>query len=284
MTLLSSKAEMMDDSYTNLGPNLTFLCSFFPSIAEVCRRMGMNRQQFNKYLNGSAIPSRRNLRRICDFFGVTEGEILQDPSGFSALVSTRKASEPDHILEPVKSALRELLQRSEDMSRYEGYYYRYFPSYAYPGKFVKALGHIGKAGGNYFWKNNETLLPEDGGSSLGFGKWRGILLMYSDRIFMVEYDTANVSTPISSSIFYPCHRSRIDYLVGVQTGMPLRRGRNAAVSRVVLEFIGKEVNVRDCIASCGLFSIGHAAVPDSVLKMLDNPKTPGIFTLEAEEL
>ncbi|MDO6588357.1 helix-turn-helix transcriptional regulator [Salipiger sp. 1_MG-2023] len=59
--------------------NLGFACSLLPSIAEVCRRVDINRQQFNKYLAGSVRPSRHNMRRICDFFGVTESELLMDP-------------------------------------------------------------------------------------------------------------------------------------------------------------------------------------------------------------
>ena len=60
-----------------LSTNLTFACSFLPSIALVCRRIGINRQQFNKYLSGRVRPSRHNMRKICEFFGVTEGELRE---------------------------------------------------------------------------------------------------------------------------------------------------------------------------------------------------------------
>mgnify|MGYP001972390984 CR=1 FL=1 len=52
------------------------------SIAAVCRRVGINRQQFNKYLAGAVRPSRHNMRRICDFFGVTEALIGERAFGF----------------------------------------------------------------------------------------------------------------------------------------------------------------------------------------------------------
>ena len=51
-----------------IGANLRKLCSLHKSVAEVSRKLGINRQQFNKYLSGDAIPSLRNLRRITDFF------------------------------------------------------------------------------------------------------------------------------------------------------------------------------------------------------------------------
>src|SRR6056297_1438254 len=76
----------MSDDFTD---NLAHLCSYHPSIAEVCRRIGLNRQQFNKYLSGQSRPSRANMRRICDFFGVTEAEIQLEPSQLRSLVSVR---------------------------------------------------------------------------------------------------------------------------------------------------------------------------------------------------
>jgi transcriptional regulator with XRE-family HTH domain len=49
----------------NFVRNLKLMCSYAPSISEACRSMGINRQQFTKYLNGTSRPSARNLRRIC---------------------------------------------------------------------------------------------------------------------------------------------------------------------------------------------------------------------------
>ncbi|HEY6610672.1 MAG TPA: helix-turn-helix transcriptional regulator, partial [Pseudomonas sp.] len=56
----------------HLGHNLKLLCSHYRSIAEVCRKLGINRAQFNKYLGDQSRPTPYNLKRICDFFGVEE--------------------------------------------------------------------------------------------------------------------------------------------------------------------------------------------------------------------
>jgi hypothetical protein len=37
----------------NLKSNLRYLCGYHRSVAEVCRRVAINRQQFNKYLAGA---------------------------------------------------------------------------------------------------------------------------------------------------------------------------------------------------------------------------------------
>ncbi|WP_315983591.1 helix-turn-helix transcriptional regulator [Aliamphritea spongicola] len=56
-----------NDDLENFSTNLQFLCGFYSSISEVCRRLEINRQQFNRYLNGKAFPSFKNLKKICDF-------------------------------------------------------------------------------------------------------------------------------------------------------------------------------------------------------------------------
>ena len=70
----------------NFSKNLRLLCSYYKSIAEVCRRIPINRSQFNKYLNGTSTPSRFILRSICDFFGVEEYEIYLPHSQFAQIV------------------------------------------------------------------------------------------------------------------------------------------------------------------------------------------------------
>lgn len=166
------------------------------------------------------------------------------------------------------SHLISLMERSENVDRYLGYFFRYFPSYAFPNKFVKALGHVGKSGAAYYWKSSEVLTAKGCSTNYGFGKWRGIFLKYSDRIYLVEYDVANISTPVSSSIFYPSYRTRVDFLLGVQNGMPLRKGRQIRASRVLLEHIGPEIDLRSNLRQCGLFEEGDAELPDYVVNLL----------------
>lgn len=53
--------------HDDFGDNLRLLCSYYKSTAEVCRRLGINRPQFNRYLNGINRPSDSTMRRLCDF-------------------------------------------------------------------------------------------------------------------------------------------------------------------------------------------------------------------------
>jgi transcriptional regulator with XRE-family HTH domain len=52
------------------------------TVAEVCRALDINRQQFNKYLSGSMLPSTSTLRKICSFLDVSEQELFLDSDSF----------------------------------------------------------------------------------------------------------------------------------------------------------------------------------------------------------
>lgn len=56
--------------------NLRWLCGKQPSIASVCRRTNINRQQFNRYLAGTSVPSAEVMRRICGLLGVPEAAMF----------------------------------------------------------------------------------------------------------------------------------------------------------------------------------------------------------------
>jgi transcriptional regulator with XRE-family HTH domain len=60
------------------GNNLKILCKDNANISEICRALGINRTQFNRYLNGSAFPRPDVLYRICQHFRV-DARILLEP-------------------------------------------------------------------------------------------------------------------------------------------------------------------------------------------------------------
>lgn len=61
------------------GDNLRALSADYPSVAGLCRDLGINRTQFNRYLTGESFPRPDVLHRICQFFG-TDARILLERS------------------------------------------------------------------------------------------------------------------------------------------------------------------------------------------------------------
>lgn len=60
------------------GDNLRKLCGAYSSVAGLCRELGVNRTQFNRYLAGESFPRPDVLHQICNFFGV-DARILLEP-------------------------------------------------------------------------------------------------------------------------------------------------------------------------------------------------------------
>ncbi len=92
MSKSSSPAETRDV----FGQNLRVLVSDFPSVSDVCRQLGVNRAQFNRYLNGESYPRPDTLKVICDFFQ-TDARILVEP------LSAVRQRLPDLLTHPVIS-------------------------------------------------------------------------------------------------------------------------------------------------------------------------------------
>jgi transcriptional regulator with XRE-family HTH domain len=268
-------------SDTALPTNLGYLCSLYPSIAEVCRQLAVNRQQFNKYLSGQARPSRHNMRRICDFFGVTESELLLEPSRFVELVSLRRRPFASEALEEPLRHLDGLYKESASLERYVGYYFRYFYSFGYPDHIIKSLAVIHERNGRYYWKNLETMQAAVTGQPTTVSKYLGACFLLSDRIFIVEYE-ALLRNSITQLTLYPSYHTRVDRLMGIQTGGPVKRGRKPGASKVMLQYLGRHIDVRRALAAANIFHAND--VEPWIRNLVSNSIPQGSSVLDVEEL
>ncbi|MGN6551899.1 MAG: helix-turn-helix domain-containing protein [Pararhizobium sp.] len=266
-----------------LSQNLAFLCSYSPSIADVCRRLQINRQQFNKYLSGQTWPSRRNMRRICDFFGVTEGELLMEHARFTEIVGLRRRPIDAPPPSDAMIHIERLYQRSGDLGRYVGCYFRYHYSFGYAGKIIKCLTVIYEKDGRYYWKTVERLAPPVSRHRPSVSKYLAALLLLGDRIFALEYET-KLRASVTQAILYPSYHASVTHLIGVQTGMPLLRGRRPAASVVLLEYLGRNVDLRKALGACGLFDESDPAVDPGIRSLIANHIHEGSYVLETEEI
>ena len=76
--LLCKRGTLKMSLHFKFAANLRRKCADFGSIAEVCRGVGINRQQFNKYLAGNSIPNALTLRKICIFLDIQEQSLFFD--------------------------------------------------------------------------------------------------------------------------------------------------------------------------------------------------------------
>lgn len=260
--------------------NLRLLSSYEPSIAALCRKLAFNRQQFNKYLAGSVFPSRRNLRRICDHFGVTDSEILMPHHTFSQIVSLKPRKDKDRDSSPEADALHRMQANSRAVpDRYLGLYFRYSPSFVYRGLFTRSLVSIFRHEGVVYWKNIEYLRRRDRDEPLqALSKYIGILCIVGDRLHVLEEEVI-FQNVISQTILYPSFTKQVRHLVGIHTSIADLNRRTPAASRVVLEFLGRSVDLRATLRQCGQFAAG--SIPAFVLENLASSNKHGDGIIEA---
>ena len=125
----------------NFRSNLKFLCGHYKSIAGVCRRLEINRQQFNKYLGGQSAPSPYNLRKICEFFGVDEGEIYEPHEAFVRIFK-KPSPRGDGKSTPDGGLPAFFPDSTAELRKYLGYYFAYVVTPSRPGYILKSITRI----------------------------------------------------------------------------------------------------------------------------------------------
>lgn len=254
----------------NIARNLKLLCSYAPSIAEVCRALAVNRQQFTKYLNGSSRPSARNLRRICDYFGVEEEELLLPHGRFAELVSLRpRARHLLRALGPAATHIDRMIAASDDSLRpYCGYYFYYYYTPSRPGIIRRSILRIAGYKGVYYTRLSERIQPEE--SPLGrshFIRYVGVAVMLGRRIFITDHNNHSLRS-LSQTILFPAAGEAPEYLTGMTLGVQGRSARAPFAAQVFLEYLGPTTDLRRAMRKTGIFTADSAALPRHVSRML----------------
>lgn len=248
--------------------NLRMLCSYYRSVADVCRKLKLNRAQFNRYLNGSSKPSSHTLERICDFFGVEPEEIYLPHEQFHQIVQARprqrteRAAYTDHIA-------RLQRQSADKFDKYLGYYYAYYQSISAPSKILRALVHLFMHEGAIYHERLERFSQHANLDETYRCKYVGSSFYLNDRIFLVDYESLT-GNEIVQTILFPTYRNKVARLSGLMLGVSSNNQREIACARVVFEFLGKNADVRKAIRLCGLFDPALGEIDPTILKAIDN--------------
>ncbi|MGE8358658.1 helix-turn-helix domain-containing protein [Pseudomonas sp.] len=270
----------MSDS---LGANLKLLCSHYRSIAEVCRKLGLNRAQFNRYLAGQSRPTAHNLKRICDFFGVEPHELALPGEQFARLVGVRgndKASSASG--DPLSTLFEPLREQSGDLSRYCGYYFEYANCMSVPGTILLSLVHVREENGTFLFERQERQVTSGGGHAEESARCRylGAAFQLQDRLFLIDYESLTVNE-MSQTILIPSFKSRITRLNGLKTGVSSGDRRTPACTRVVWEYLGTEINRISTYRQVMLYQPDDPRIDEDIRQRLAHaPVRDGLFEVE----
>jgi transcriptional regulator with XRE-family HTH domain len=224
----------------NLARNLQILSRSFRSVAEACRRLGVNRQQFNKYLAGRHVPSSAVLATIAHFFSIDEDDLFLGEADFNTVFEGARFD-----LSRELRASREfqrfapfIASSGEQLQPYYGVYYRYHNSSIYKGKILRSVVCIYGSDSIAQYVCMERFPKLDGSGKVEYlFKYHGFALLIGERIFLVDFEGIQ-RNELTFSILLPRSRNVLRLLFGVVSGVAATSFREPFATRMVLDYQG----------------------------------------------
>ncbi|TPK71898.1 helix-turn-helix transcriptional regulator [Mesorhizobium sp. B2-4-18] len=263
-------AERKDD----FCANLQLCCDHYRSVSEVCRRLKINRQQFNRYLAGTAFPSRHNYKLISDFFGLEPEHLFMPSSAFAASFKPRTMVEAEPASRRWDDLRRAVLGLPQ-LAEYQGFYFKYFYTYLGGHRIKRELVHWYGSEGMLVSSVKQRYLGEDEGAdaSSAFITYRGIVGSVGDRLINIDYHRGT-GREVSTMFLYPRGR-KSRRMNGLTVSVSHGPARAIAAARVVMDFIGTEIDRRVALSGLGSYDLDDASVPATIKRAVLNDLDPG---------
>jgi transcriptional regulator with XRE-family HTH domain len=271
--------------YRNFSENLHALTVRRGSVADVCRDLAVNRQQFNKYLNGSVIPREEMLGKITKYFGVAALDMFKAPGQLELAPTGSPYQANAQELTASKLydwGVRRFSQEALDCELKEGVYSYYIPWTIDPGHCLRGLIVIKKSEGKAlytrvfrFAKLGSRLADFRDSVNDGIVKqtkqaitFVGIERRDEHRLVMIDF---NANTSIKKKIY---------------TGLSLSFAPNGAPAscRVVLHYVGSLAQLRLHYRRSGILAYHDRSIPSEILGIVENGFSEERASVQAYDL
>ncbi|NHO33354.1 helix-turn-helix domain-containing protein [Acetobacter fallax] len=248
---------MEQDVIDDFAKNIRYVCGYYKSISDICRKIGVNRSQFSKYISGSTMPSQYILRKICNFFGVDYREIILPHHEFKSIF---EANHGLYGIERNNSYFSRIKSNDKALSIYLGYYCCYKISMVNDNKIVKSIMLISKNESN-FTVNYIERSPERR------HRYKGYIYYVGDRLFINAYDSM-FDSELLSIVMYPSLTTKVSVLSGLCLGVASNITKTPNCVRIALLRISEPALLKNAISRCGVFDKGDADLPASIISIL----------------
>ena len=243
--------------YRDFAENLRALSVAKGSIAQACRDLGMNRQQFNKYLSGTNLPGPATLEKIAKYFGVEQRVMFHYTNGFAENSGSSSAD----LKGSVPAAIIKSLSASRDVQLREGCYAVYFPWIHGAADVVRSIMVIFKVGEvTCFRRYTLFRSPNNPKTRFSHGRHDGIVLEMHGRIFFIAQNTrglGEISLVSFGSTTMPNNPA--------MTGLAMVYGLTEPIAaRVTVEYFGRRSEFRKALRLCGIMQSGSPEIPLSM--------------------
>ncbi len=263
----------MSTETENFGDNLRFLCDRHGSISNICRKIKINRQQFNKYLSGLHLPSVQNQRLIANYFSLStsilfiapeEFRTLMEGNYFYAMDALRNATKMTTFLETA------LVDEHADGDDYIGIYDRYQYSSIYKGKILRSAYCIYKNRDflQHYYIERFPSFDRPQKADYVF-KYHGFTIPMLGRIFSVDFEAVQ-KNEMTFGIYAPVQRSAKNFMFGITSGIAATMLRPPYATKVAMHFRAHGMLTRDHLKRVTTLDVGDHSIPTEVLQFLNS--------------
>lgn len=253
----------MDKQTAPFAQNLQFLTQTAESVAALCAELKINRQQYNKYLSGKHVPSRRNIALIARFFSVSEKDFFIDPARFRRIYenSNRRISRAIQGSFLLKEHAVRLQASSGEFRSFLGVYARYQVSSIYKNTVLRSILRLYEKDGFIFYYYLERFRSLDNPNSVAFSfKYHGVCNFVDGKVFLVDVETRQ-QNELTFAVLTPIARLPQRLMFGLATGVAADVFREPFSTRVALTML-----------SPGSLRPGHLRLASSLQP--DDPSIP----------
>lgn len=232
-----------------LARNLRYLCAEKPSVAQICREIGVNQQQFSKYLTGRAKPSAHNLRRIAQYFGFDDGSLMLPHDQLVQACRTERTTLDPRRTDPLAGVFPGDLAK---LRPFLGAYQIFFRAPVAADSIVVNTIFLDERDGVVYSRLIEALK----GGPHTRRRWTrcdGKVTYQNGRLFVVDAERRD-ERALSMHILSRPPRQRNLYLFGSMCFLASLPQRTPYASKVVWKKFDNFRSVRELFATCGVYS------------------------------
>ena len=195
---------------------LTELCRTKPSASAVARDLGINRQQFARYLNGESIPRQAISRIIAEYFNVDPGWLFSNQSISEIRGPSSAETRTVKAITQILDGATVVPITDEDLE--PGLYWQYKMLLRMPGKVVKSLAMITKKDGVYHYKRRSSVVYNSQLNGSVKNTFNGVF--FKQNGFLVMVDVGEVLKDLTFHVF----ATRNVYDTSIKPGLHLTVG------------------------------------------------------------
>jgi len=264
----------MPDSGNSFAAELRRQVLRHGSIASACAAIGINRQQFNKYLAGQVLPNARTLRKICAYLGVSEAQLMSAALPAPAEAAMDRPEDGWGSLLPGFTARRVPSAADQAEARLPGgFYHCYFPVHRHAGLVACWLVHIseGPGGIQFHTCRNHFRNAAELGFAAAHIRYRGPVVYGAQEVCMIG--TARAPKPLRGIL-----SASLQPVAGKEyfSAMVLTHRPDGPLALAgAMHYLGPRCTARQALAGRGTIRLDDARLDPVIARMLRTPPAAG---------